>query len=453
MSLVLRSWAPKYETIGGKLSGTNTPDFLAFFLFWLLQFPTTFVSPQKIKHLFTAKAIAMPIAAFGLFGWVVGKADGLGPIIKEPSKVSGSTFGWYFVIAVMSQMSNMVTLATNVPDWARLSTKPTDVVLPQLITIPLVFSITSLIGIFISSSSLVLFGVPTWNPLTVMDGLLNEDPYNSATRAGVFFIASAFIIAQMGTNVAANSLSAGSDLTALLPRYITIRRGQILCALIGLAICPWNFASSSSSFSSYLSAYSVLLAPILGVLLADSYIVRRGRIDVPSLYSTDASSAALYWRGWNWRAYAAYLIGCALNLPGFAQAVHPSYSVPTGLVHVYDLAFLTGSMVAAACYVLFTAVSPVPGAVPLSTKGWFETKIGEDVDEKGRPFEGGNAAVPGGGEDEEGRLAYAYGGVGSAAAKEREEEEKKKAEAEAAEDDAAQGGQRKAHVGVEPYAQ
>lgn len=263
-----------------------------------------------------------------------------------------------------------------------MASKPSAVVLPQLLSIPLVFSITSLIGIFISSSSVLLFNKATWNPLDVMSYLLDEDPTKASTRAGVFFIAGSFIIAQMGTNVAANSLSAGSDLTALLPRYVSIRRGQILCGLIGLCICPWYFAASTSSFTSYLSAYSVLLSPILGVLLADSYIVRRGRIDVPSLYTSDASSHALYYKGVNWRAYAAYFAGCALNLPGFVSSVS-SHSVPYGLQRIYDLAFLTGSFTAALIYVVCTEISPVPGSISVRQSGWFEAVGGMEVDYDG----------------------------------------------------------------------
>ena len=55
----------------------------------------------------------------------------------------------------------------------------------------------------------------------------------------MFIIAFAFALAQLGTNIAANSVSAGTDMTALLPRYLNIRRGGYICAAVGLAMCPW----------------------------------------------------------------------------------------------------------------------------------------------------------------------------------------------------------------------
>ncbi len=54
------------------------------------------------------------------------------------------------------------------------------------------------------------------------------------------------MLASLGTNISANSLSAGNDLTALLPRYINIRRGQVICAVIGgWVMCPWEILATS----------------------------------------------------------------------------------------------------------------------------------------------------------------------------------------------------------------
>lgn len=107
----------------------------------------------------------------------------------------------------------------------------------QLITIPVGFAVTSFIGIIVSSSSKVIYGQPIWNPLSLLSNFL--DGANQGERFGVFVIATAFALAQLGTNIAANSVSAGTDMTALLPRYLNIRRGGYICAAVGLAMCPW----------------------------------------------------------------------------------------------------------------------------------------------------------------------------------------------------------------------
>jgi NCS1 family nucleobase:cation symporter-1 len=108
-------------------------------------------------------------------------------------------------------------------------------------------------------------------------------------------------------NVAANSISAGCDLTALFPRYINIRRGGYVAAVVGICMNPWLLYTSSATFTNYLGAYGVLLSCIAGPMITDYWLVRRGHIRVNDLYSLEKSGWYHYTYGVNWRAYAAYL--------------------------------------------------------------------------------------------------------------------------------------------------
>jgi len=90
--------------------------------------------------------------------------------------------------------------------------------------VPLSFSLVSFVGIIVSSSSETIYGEAIWSPIDLLGRFLDDDP-SSSTRFGVWFISFGFIIAQLGTNISANSISAGCDLTALLPRFIVRIRG------------------------------------------------------------------------------------------------------------------------------------------------------------------------------------------------------------------------------------
>jgi nucleobase:cation symporter-1, NCS1 family len=57
-------------------------------------------------------------------------------------------------------------------------------VLPQLITMPLGFSLVSFIGIVVSSSSQKIFGEAIWNPVDLLGMFLDNHP-SGATRFGV----------------------------------------------------------------------------------------------------------------------------------------------------------------------------------------------------------------------------------------------------------------------------
>ncbi len=220
----------------------------------------------------------------------------------------------------MSSIANFALLVLNNPDFARFAKKPRDAFMPQLLTIPIGFAFTSIIGIIVSSSSTVIYGTAIWNPLDLLSQFLLDDP-SPAERFGVFIIATGFVLAQLGTNIAANSVSAGTDMTALLPRYLNIRRGGYICAFVGLVMCPWNLLSSSNNFTTYLSSYSVFLSSIAGVVICDYYFVRRGWYSLQELYSARKGSPYYYTFGISWRAYVAYIAGILVNLLGFADAV------------------------------------------------------------------------------------------------------------------------------------
>lgn len=359
------------NTIGG--DAISSFGILSFFVYWAFQLPFIWFPPHTVRHLFTIKAIVAPICGIAFLIWTLVKADGGGPVIRQGSTISGSEFGWAFVNSTMNSLANFATLIVNAPDFSRLANKPKAAVYSQTIALPVCFSVTCLIGILVSSASTILFGETYWNPLDVLSGLLND--YTSKSRAGVFFISLGFVIAQIGTNISANSLSAGTDMTALLPKYLNIRRGGFICAIIGFAICPWNLMTSSSMFTTYLSAYSVFLSSIAGVVFCDYYILKRGVIHLKDLYLAKNGSPYYYSFGVNWRAYVAYICGILPNIVGFVGATK-THTVPIGATYVYYFSFFTGFVASSAVLLVLTLIWPING-----TPGKWEWKFLEEWQE------------------------------------------------------------------------
>ena len=103
----------------------------------------------------------------------------------------------------------------------------------QIVIIPIAFTLASFIGIAVTSAGITLYGEVLWDPLKLIDKWDN--------RAAAFFTSFAFALSTLGTNISANTLSAGNDMTVLCPRYLNIRRGQVICAFLGgWALCPWE---------------------------------------------------------------------------------------------------------------------------------------------------------------------------------------------------------------------
>ncbi|TLD29792.1 uracil permease [Venturia nashicola] len=369
VKLMIRSIWSSYEDLPNTMptsSGTNTRDFVAFLLFWIGSLPAIWLPVHKVRHLFTVKAFIVPVAGVAFFIWAIAKAHGLGPIVQQPSTATGPDLRWAIIRGVMSSIGNFAALIVNNPDFSRFARKPSDALWSQMFTIPIGFAFTSIIGIFVSSSSNVIYGKPVWNPLDLLDAFLEEG--DTPTRFGVFIIAASFTLAQLGTNIAANSISAGTDMTAIAPRFLTIRRGGYICATIGLLICPWNLLQGDNQFMTYISAYSVFLSSVAGVIVCDYYLVRKGYIQVEDLYSGRRSGPYFFSYGFHWRAYAAYVAGILINIPGFLGAC--GWKVPKSVDFIYNFNFFGGFTVSALMYWTLCRVSPIPAC----SNEWLEVE-------------------------------------------------------------------------------
>lgn len=162
-------------------------------------------------------------------------------------------------------------------------------------------------------------------------------------------------------------------------RVINIRRGQIVCAILGFAICPWLIQARAARFLAFLNGYTVFLGPLIGLILSDYWLVRRGKgFDVRSLYRP---GNALYWytAGVNPRAILALLTGIAPLLPGLAHSINENLSVTRGALEFYTLSWLDGFVLTMFSYYLLYL------AFPFET-GPIELTEGEDGDvEASRP--------------------------------------------------------------------
>lgn len=114
------------------------------------------------------------------------------------------------------------------------------------------------IGIAVTSAGEILYGDILWDPLHLIDRWDN--------RAAAFFASLSFLLSIAGANISANSLSAANDLMVLLPKYINIRRGQVICAILGgWAMCPWEILAQAPGFLAFMAGYTVVLGPFAGM--------------------------------------------------------------------------------------------------------------------------------------------------------------------------------------------
>lgn len=96
-------------------------------------------------------------------------------------------------------------------------------------------------------------------------------------------------------------------MTSIAPKYLNARRGSYLLATVGFAICPWNYVNSASTFTTVLSSFGLFVSPLIGIYIADFWVVRRQNWNVPHLYIGSKESNYWYQRGFNLVAFGTWI--------------------------------------------------------------------------------------------------------------------------------------------------
>lgn len=154
----------------------------------------------------------------------------------------------------------------------------------------------------------------------------------------------AFLIVTVAVNIMANFVAPAFVLSNLAPKHLTFRRAGIISATIAVLILPWNLYNSPLVIVYFLSGLGALLGPLYGVIMVDYWLLRKGQIDVPALYSEDPNGVYFYTRGVNLRAVAAFVPAAVIAIvlalvPGF-HAVSPfSWLIGAGIAAMLYLIF------------------------------------------------------------------------------------------------------------------
>ncbi len=88
----------------------------------------------------------------------------------------------------------------------------------------------------------------------------------------------------------------------------------MIVAIVGLVITPWNLYNHPAVIVYFLGGLGALLGPLFGVIMADYWLIRRAKINVPELYTEDPTGAYFYSNGINRRAIAAFIPAAIISL-------------------------------------------------------------------------------------------------------------------------------------------
>ncbi len=314
---------------------------ISFLAFWGLNVWFIVKGTESIRILEVVSAPFLILVGLGLLAWAYQRGGGWGPILGRPS--SFATFGdfWHvFVPSLTGMVGFWATLSLNIPDFTRYAKSQRSQIVGQAIGLPPTMALYSFIGVAVTSATVVIFGEPIWDPVQLLARF--DSP------VVVLLALVSLMIATLTTNIAANVVSPANDFANLWPRRIDFRTGGLITAALGIAMMPWKLLENYGTYIfGWLVGYSSFLGPIAGILIADYWIIRRGRLDVLDLYRRNGRYE--YTGGFNVRALVALAAGVGVALVGL---VIPS------LRWLYDYAWFVGLATAFGIYV---TIMPRPG--------------------------------------------------------------------------------------------
>lgn len=328
--------------------GITGAQFVCFLFFWGINMLVVYKGIDCIRWLLNIKAPLLIALGLLLLAWAYREAKGFGPILSQPSAFdpgqpkSGQFFAYFFP-ALTGMVGFWATLSLNIPDFSRYAVSQRDQILGQTLGLPLTMALYSFIGVAVTSATTIIYGTTIWDPVDVLTRFTNP--------AVLVIALLGLCIATLATNIAANVVSPANDFAHLAPQAISFRVGGLITGIVGVLMMPWKLVADPNGYIfTWLIAYSALLGPIGGILIADYFVWRNRRLNLAALYQ--ANGEYRYTGGFSFVALVALFVGAVPSLPGFlvqVKAFDPEKVAPW-LVDLYHYAWFIGFAVAFVTY-------------------------------------------------------------------------------------------------------
>jgi len=250
---------------------------------------------------------------------------------------SGDSKLWSYLLWLTAMVGFWATMSISIADITRYASKQKDQIAGQFIGLPGTMMLYSFVGIFVTCAAVINF----------KDVLIADDaPWDPVSLIARFknpvavIIAQAFmIIATLSTNIAANVIAPSNAFSNVWPKKISFRTGGIITGIIGILIMPWWLLDQISGFLIFVSG---LLGPVLGIMIADYFVIRKKKLELAELYKEEGIYSYKK-TGYNKAAMLALFAGVFVALIG--------YWIPS-LNFLYSLSWFTGFTISFILYYL-----------------------------------------------------------------------------------------------------
>ncbi|WP_134679111.1 NCS1 family transporter [Paracoccus ravus] len=290
---------------------------LWYFVFAVLQIANTAMGIRSVERL---AALAAP-AIIAISVWMYFTLEG----VAQTKGINIWTFQGTGQVSVavlfISNMAFWSTMAIDIPNLTRFIEvgagsrsflkRNRAIFIAQLLALPVTQALIAGIG----AVSFIATG--NWNPVEVIQ--------SQGHGLSLLVLLALVVLAQWSTNNSANLIPSALTFVNLAPRVIDYRIALVIAGIVGTLCAPWALLDNLFVFLGYCGAF---LSAIGGIMIADYYLLRRRRLNVPELFHLDGQFR--YAGGFNPAGLIAWLVA------GGIAAFYPQHAIvigfPLGLV-------------------------------------------------------------------------------------------------------------------------
>ncbi len=250
---------------------------------------------------------------------------------------NGGSKLWSYLLWLTAMVGFWATMSISIADITRYAATQRDQVVGQFTGLPLTMMLYSFVGIFVTCAAVINFkdvliaDDAPWDPVSLIAKFKNP---------AVVIVAQVFmIIATLSTNIAANVIAPSNAFSNLWPKKINFKTGGTITGIIGILIAPWWLLNEISGFLIFVSG---LLGPVLGIMIADYFFIRKKTMQLAELYKEEGVYSYNK-TGFNRAAMIALFVSVFVALIG--------YWVPS-LNFLYSLSWFTGFIISFVLYIL-----------------------------------------------------------------------------------------------------
>ncbi|WP_251032713.1 cytosine permease [Bacillus sp. ISL-7] len=333
--LIAEFWEP-YPTLGADWSflGLNLANLISLLLFWVINVFFIFAGVDALGKLTKLLSPMVFVVFGGMSIWAINLAGGIIPILNFSEKgVEGNSI-LIILSCISAILAAWVAQILSVSDVTRYSRTNKGQSCGQIVGILITYLLFAVASITIIVGSEIAFGVPIWNVLEVINRF--------DSKFAIILSLLTICLTTLSVNIVGNIIPAGYQLASLAPKKLNFKSGAFIGTIIGLLIMPWKLMESPTSIFTFLNMIGGMLSPVIGVMLADYFIIKKREINLQELYFPN--SKGRFSNGVNWPALLTTLFaGCTSLIGRFIDILEP----------IYNISWFTGIIVSVVLYLLF----------------------------------------------------------------------------------------------------